>query len=173
MPKNRVDLEKANGSTINKADALDTIKTAVEDIAQETDDLALIVASLGTANASLAALGDSLGTMGRRPLYIKTISESMATGVAILQCDEDTCNATRIRIRYTGLSSGGVLAVGYGMSAPSLFSAVCVLRSFDEFVDDVPPSTDIYCILFDETIDGDYQEAVGGINDYVQVSYYA
>lgn len=136
-----------------------------------------IIASLGTANASLAAvadaLGDSLGTMGRRPLYIKTISESMATGVAILQCDEDTCNATRIRIRYTGLSSGGVLAVGYGMSAPSLFSAVCVLRSFDEFVDDVPPSTDIYCILFDETIDGDYQEAVGGINDYVQVSYYA
>lgn len=108
-----------------------------------------------------------------RPLYIKTISASMATGAAILQCDENTCNATRIRIRYIGLSSGGVLAVGYGMSDPSLFSAVCVLRSFDEFVDDVPPGTDINCILFDENIDGDYQEAVGGINDYVQVSYYA
>ena len=135
-----------------------------------------IIASLGTANASLAAvadaLGDSLGTMGR-PLYIKTISASMATGFAVLQCDENTCNATRIRIRYTGLSSWGVLAVGYGMSAPSLFSAVCVLRSFDEFVDDVPPGTDINCILFEENIDGDYQEAVGGINDYVQVSYYA
>ena len=136
-----------------------------------------IIASLGTANASLAAvadaLGDSLGTMGR-PLYVKTISASMATGFAVLQCDENTCNATRIRIRYTALSTpNAVLAVGYGMSAPNLFSAVCVLRSFDEFVDDVPPGNDINCILFDETIDGDYQEAVGGINDYVQVSYYA
>lgn len=145
-------------------------------LSEISDKLSSAIASLDTANASLAAvadaLGDSLGTMGR-PLYIKTISASMATGAAVLQCDENTCNATRIRIRYTGLSSGGVLAVGYGMSAPSLFSAVCVLRSFDEFVDDVPPGTDINCILFDETIDGDYQEAVGGINDYVQVSYYA
>lgn len=109
-----------------------------------------------------------------RPLYIKTISKSMATGAAILQCDENTCNATRIRIRYTALSTpNAVLAVGYGMSDPSLLSAICVLRSFDEFVDDVPPGTDINCILFEENIDGDYQEAVGGINDYVQVSYYA
>lgn len=134
-------------------------------------DSEAIAAALSEAVAD--ALGDSLGTMGR-PLWIKAIGASMATGAAAIQCDENTCNATRIRIRYTALSTpNAVLAVGYGMSAPSLFSAVCVLRSFDEFVDDVPPGTDINCILFDETIDGDYQEAVGGINDYVQVSYYA
>ena len=109
-----------------------------------------------------------------RPLWVKSVTASLADGSAFVQCGEDTCNATRIRIRYTALSTpNAVLAVGYGMSDPSLFSAVCVLRSFDEFVDDVPPGTDINCILFEENIDGDYQEAVGGINDYVQVSYYA
>lgn len=143
----------------------------IEPIVRSMVDSEAIAAALSEAVAD--ALGDSLGTMGR-PLYIKTISASMATGAAVLQCDENTCNATRIRIRYTALSTpNAVLAVGYGMSAPSLFSAVCVLRSFDEFVDDVPPGTDINCILFGETIDGDYQEAVGGNNDYVQVSYYA
>ncbi len=155
-----------NSSQKSLSEISDKLSSAVN------DGIVSIRDSLDALGDSLDALGDSLGTMGR-PLYIKTISASMATGAAILQCDENTCNATRIRIRYTGLSSGGVLAVGYGKSAPNLFSAVCVLRSFDEFVDDVPPGTDINCILFEENIDGDYQEAVGGINDYVQVSYYA
>ena len=124
------------------------------------------------ASAIATALDDSLGTMGR-PLWVKSVTASLVSGVAIIQCGEDTCNATRIRVRFVGLSSPDtVLAVGYGLNT-GFASAVAILRPFDEFVDDIPAGRDICFIMFEETGDGDYQEAVGGINDYVQVSYYA
>lgn len=148
---------------------LNSLKTTIEAMA----DTGISIDSEAIAEAIAEALGEALGSAGR-PLWIKSVTASLADGSAFVQCGEDTRGATRIRLRFTGLSSpDAVLAVGYGTDMPGTANAVAILRPFDEFADDVPAGTDISCLMFEEDVDGTYLDVEGGINDAVQVSYYA